>query len=76
MNQKLKKKIDEKVAQPLIAIRPSAEQCKNCVYAYPDTQYTVGAEKAYCEMYEPPEGKPAGVLVDETKCPLYEERSD
>jgi hypothetical protein len=74
MNKKLKKKIDEKIAQPLIAIPPSAEQCRKCIYSLPDTQYTTGAEKAFCDIFTPPEGKSAGILTDDVECPYFVEK--
>ena len=69
----IKKKQDDAAKELWVSIPPKATQCKTCIYAYPDTQYTIGAEKANCEMFEPPDDKPMGVLWKDEPCPFYDE---
>lgn len=73
MNKGLKNKKDDEAKQQWVGIPPNAAQCKKCIHAYPDTKFTVGAEKANCEMYQPPEDKPPGVLQNTVNCDFYEE---
>ena len=76
ISKELKKKKDDEASQPWAVIRPSANQCKKCVHAYEDTQYTIGAEKANCYMFEPPEDKPHEVLWENKDCPYFEEKEE
>lgn len=69
----LKRKKDEEAKQLWIGIPPSAEQCRKCIYSLSDTQYTIGAEKAFCDIFTPPEGKSAGILTDDVECPFFEQ---
>lgn len=69
----MKEREDRKAKEKWIGIRPPANQCKKCLHAYPDTEYTVGAEKANCEMFQPPDDKTPGILQDEIECEFFEE---
>ena len=70
----LKIKKDSEAKQLWVGIPPSAKQCRKCIHAYRDTEYTIGAEKANCDMFQPPDDKPPGVLKDEEKCDFYEDK--
>jgi hypothetical protein len=75
IDEQIKKREDDMANELWTGLRPSAAQCKKCIHAYPNTQYTVGAEKANCFMFEPaPNDKPAGVLTDEVTCPYFEKK--
>ena len=69
----IKKKQEEEAHQIWVGIDPKASQCKKCMFAAEDTEYTVGAEMAYCDIYPMPEGKPNGVLEDKVECPSFVE---
>ena len=69
----LKEKKDREAKQPWVGIRPPATQCKKCIHAYPNTEYTIGAEKANCNMFQPPDDKTPGILQDKLDCPYFEE---
>ena len=69
----IKKKQEEEAHQIWVGIDPKARQCKKCMFAAEDTEYTVGAEMAYCDIYPMPEGKPNGVLEDKVECPSFVE---
>ena len=72
----MKEREDRKAAERWISVKPSAKQCKKCIHAYEDTQYTVGAEKANCYMFEPPDDKTPGILQDKIECPFFEEKEE
>ena len=60
-------------------VAPPATQCLKCVYCYPDLiinkdNKIVGAYNAHCEIYQPPEDKPNGILEDKIECDFFEER--
>ena len=74
MDEKLKKKQDEKAQEIWAGIDPSAAQCRTCVFAQEGTEYTVGAEMSYCDIYEPPDGKPTDVLWDREPCEWHLEK--
>lgn len=73
VDPKLKKKKDEEAQQIWIGIDPPAAQCKKCLFAADDTEYTVGAEMAYCDVYELPAGKPDDILWDKEDCEFFVE---
>lgn len=76
VDPKLKKKKDEEAQQIWIGIDPPAKQCKRCMFAADDTEYTVGAEMAYCDIYEMSEdsdGKPDDILWDKAECEFFVE---
>lgn len=68
VDSELKKKKDEEASQIWASIDPPATQCKSCIFALEDTEYTVGAESSFCDVYEAPDGKPTDILWDEAKC--------
>ncbi len=74
IDEELRKKKDEEARQLWKAISPTAKQCKTCKFAYPNTEYVNGYEKANCFVYEPPEDKPKEVLWDDGDCDFYTER--
>lgn len=76
VSEELKKKKEEEASQIWIGVDPPAEQCKKCLWAAEDTEYTVGAEMDFCDVYEVEEGKPTGVLWDKTECPMFVEDPD
>ena len=69
--EKMKAKMDENAAQIVVGKAPTAKYCRSCMWAYEDTKYTVGAEKAHCQIYEMPESKPNDVLWKDAECPAY-----
>lgn len=71
VSKELKRKKDEEAHQIWVGVDPSAKQCKRCLFAAEDTEYTVGAEMAYCDVYPMPEGKPKGVLDDKAECDSF-----
>ena len=73
VSKELKKKKDEEAAQIWAGITPPASQCKKCMWAAEDTEYTVGAEMAFCDVYPMPDGKPNGVMEDKADCPSFVE---
>lgn len=73
---KLFKKKSEEAAMTGGVIKPTAKLCKTCMHAYEDTQYTKGAEKANCYMFEPPDDKPGEVLWDGKDCMYYEKKEE
>lgn len=73
ISEELKRKKNEEASQIWVGMAPSAEQCKTCIFALEDTEYTVGAEMSYCDVYEPPDGKPMDVLWDKTSCEWHVE---
>ena len=74
MDKELKIKKDEQAAELWTATSPSAKQCRTCKFAYADTKYTKGREKANCMVYESPEDKPHEVLWDGADCEFYTEK--
>lgn len=78
MNEEMTEKLIEKKKEEMQAlggvIRPKATYCKTCIHALPDTQYTVGAMKATCDMYL--DEKPAEVLMDGEECDFYEKKEE
>ncbi len=72
-NNNVENQTKHKEKEMCVVIKPSATQCKKCIYAYEDTKYTVGAEKANCEIYVSPYDKPKGVLWEDEICPYKEE---
>lgn len=74
IDRALKIKRNLEAQQHWVSIPLSAKLCKKCIHAYPDTEYTIGAEKANCNMFEPPEDKPVEVLQGTADCDFYEER--
>lgn len=75
IDEQIKTREENKAKEVWTGVAPVAGQCKRCIHAYPNTQYTVGAEKSNCFMFEPaPNNKPAGVLTDEVTCPYFEEK--
>ena len=74
IDDQLMKKQDAKANERWVGVRPSAKQCKRCINALKDTQYTIGAEKAYCDMFVSPEEKTPGILTDVIECPYFEEK--
>jgi hypothetical protein len=71
INPELKKKKDEEASQIWIGIDPPAAQCKTCIFAVEDTEYTVGAELGRCDVYE---DKPMNILWDEVECEWHVEK--
>lgn len=74
INEELKRKKEEEASQIWVSIAPSAKQCKTCVFAAEDTEYTVGAEMGFCDVYEMPEGKPMDILWDDAECEWHLEK--
>lgn len=74
IDEQIKERQDEKANELWTGVRPSAKQCKKCIHALKDTKFTVGAEKANCEMFVPPDDKTPGILTDEIECPYFEEK--
>lgn len=74
VSEALKKKKDEESRQIWVGTPPPASQCKTCMFAQKDTEYTVGAEMSFCDAYEAPEGKPTGVLWDQEECEYHLEK--
>lgn len=72
----LKIKKDKEAKQLWVSIKPSAKLCKTCKFAYPDTKYTKGYEKANCQVFESPEDKPMEVLWDGADCDFYTEKNN
>lgn len=72
----LKKKKDEEASQIWASIDPKARQCKKCMWAAEDTEYTVGVEMAYCDIFPMPDGKPRGVLDDKVECEAFIDGSE
>lgn len=68
--KKLQDKKEEEVNASWSVIKPKATLCRTCLHRLPDTKYTVGAEKATCDMFL--EGKPNDVLMDGADCDFYE----
>lgn len=71
ISEQLKKKKDEEASQLWIGKDPPARQCKKCMWAAEDTEYTV---VGFCDVYEMPEGKPMDVLWDEVECGFLVEK--
>jgi hypothetical protein len=69
--EKLKIKKDKEAKQLWVSVKPSAVLCKTCKFAYPNTEYTKGYEKANCQVFESPEDKPMEVLWDGADCDFY-----
>lgn len=69
--EKLKIKADKKAKEIWASIPPKASLCKTCKFAYPNTEYTKGYEKANCQVFESPEDKPMEVLWDGADCDFY-----
>ena len=74
VSEALKKKKDEEASQIWASIPPPASQCKTCMFAQKDTEYTVGAEMSVCDVYEMPDGKPTDILWDKAECEYHLER--
>jgi hypothetical protein len=74
IDEQIKARQDEKAAEKWTGIRPSAKQCKQCIHALEDTKFTIGAEKANCEMFVSPYDKTPGILTDEITCPYFEKK--
>ena len=78
MTEEMTKQLIEKKKEEIQAfggvIKPKATYCKKCLHALPDTQYTVGAMKATCDLYL--EEKPADVLMDGQECEFFEEKEE
>ncbi|WP_090394296.1 hypothetical protein [Pseudobutyrivibrio sp. C4] len=73
MHEQIKEKQDLKANEKWTGVRPSAKQCKKCIHALKDTKFTIGAEKANCDMFISPDDKSPGILSDEVECPYLEE---
>lgn len=71
VDKELKKKKDEEAAQVWTSIRPEAALCKSCFNALEDTEFTVGAEKAFCKVYVAPDEKPTDVLWKGADCKYH-----
>lgn len=67
---------DRKADELWVSVPPPAKLCRTCVYAFPNTKYTTGAEKANCEMFMPPDDKPQDVLWGDEECSYYEEKEE
>lgn len=74
VSKELKRKKDEESRQIWVGVSPSAEQCKTCAFAADDTEYTVGAEMSFCDVYELPDGKPTAILWDKQICEWHLEK--
>ena len=74
IDEELKKKQEAKAREIWIGISPTAKQCKTCIFAKEDTEYTVGAEMDMCDVYSLEEGKPTGVLWDGAECEWHVEK--
>ena len=72
-HNQIKEKQDLEANEKWTGVRPSAKQCKKCIHALKDTKFTIGAEKANCDMFVSPDNKSAGILLDEVECPYLEE---
>ncbi|MBP3199632.1 MAG: hypothetical protein J6N21_21905 [Butyrivibrio sp.] len=72
--KQIKEKQDLKANEKWIGVRPSAKQCRKCIHALKDTEFTIGAEKANCDMFIAPDDKSPGILIDEVECPYLEEK--
>lgn len=72
----MKEREDRKAMERWVGVKFPASQCKQCAWAYPDTKWTVGAEKGNCEIYIDPAIKPPDVLRDKAKCDYFEEKSE
>ena len=66
----LQHKKEEETNAAWSAIRPKARLCKTCLHKFPDTEYTVGAEKSICDMFL--DEKPTDVLWGDEDCDFYE----
>lgn len=69
--KELRIKADKKAKELWVSIPPAANLCKTCKFAYPDTEFTKGYEKANCLVFESPEDKPTEVLWDNAECDFY-----
>lgn len=74
IEEELRNKKEEEAKQLWTSISPSAKQCQTCKFAYPDTEYVKGCQKANCFVFEPPEDKPMEVLWNDSDCDFYTER--
>ena len=64
----IKRRQDEKAKEIWASIDPPASQCKTCIFAADDTEYTIGAEKSSCDVYE---YKPMDILWDKEECEYH-----
>ena len=74
----IKKRQDDKAKEIWTGVAPPASQCKKCVHAYKNVKISkdaviYGATNSSCDMYEPPDSKPNGILEDKADCEFYEE---
>ena len=70
----IKIKLDNKASELWVGVSPPASQCKKCIHACEDTTYTIGAQKANCDMYESPYDKPPEILQDKIECEFFEKK--
>lgn len=70
--EELKKKKNEESKQIWTGVSPKGMLCKTCKFAYPNTKYTKGYEKANCLIFES-EDKPMEVLWNGAECDFYVE---
>lgn len=68
--KKLQDKKEEEIRAAWTVIKPPAKLCKTCLHKLPDTEYTIGAEKATCDMFL--DEKPTEVLWGDADCDFYE----